>query len=265
MRMMTFNLRFENDTDGDNAWQHRREMVVDIISRYQPAVLGTQEGKCSQIRYLQECLPEYEALTPGRMPDQKIQCPTLFFRKKEISIEGGKDFWLSKTPDVHLSKDWDSAFPRMLSFAEVRVEASYRKMVAAVTHLDNMGVEARYQQAKIIAQWANRQKAPVVLMGDFNDSPASRVHRALTVPETSLRDTWEMMVQEEGESSFTHHGFSGKPRLTRMDWILVDFNFKVTHVEIIRDNLNGKYPSDHFPYIADIEFTDQHEKKILHP
>jgi endonuclease/exonuclease/phosphatase family metal-dependent hydrolase len=256
MRMMTFNLRFENDKDGDNAWLNRREMVAQIISRYQPAVLGTQEGKWSQIRYLQEQLPEYEALMPGRMPDKKIQCPTLFFRKKDISIEGGRDFWLSKTPHVHLSKDWGSAFPRMLSFAEVRIEGSYRKMVAAVTHLDNMGVEARYQQAKIISQWANQQRFPVVLLGDFNDTPASRVHGVLTVPETGLKDTWEIMYQEEGEASYTHHGFCGKPQLSRMDWILVDFNFQVIKVDIVRDNFNGKYPSDHFPYMADIEFLD---------
>ncbi len=256
MRVMTFNLRFENDKDGENAWRHRKKMVVDIILKYQPAVLGTQEGKWNQLKYLQESLPEYEVLMPGRLPDPKIQCPTLFFRKKDIHIEGGKDFWLSKTPDVHLSKDWDSAFPRMLSFAELRMENSYRKLVAAVTHLDNVGVEARYQQAKIIAQWANQQKSPLVLMGDFNDAPDSRVHDALTVPETSLRDTWNLMGLQNGETSFTHHGFCGKPQLARMDWILVDFHFQVTHVAVIRDNINGKYPSDHYPYLADIHFVD---------
>jgi endonuclease/exonuclease/phosphatase family metal-dependent hydrolase len=256
MRMMTFNLRFENDRDGDNAWVNRRGMVVDIISRYQPSVLGTQEGKWSQIRYLRDHLLEYEALMPGRLPDKKIQCPTLFFRKQDITIEGGSDFWLSKTPHVHLSKDWDSAFPRMLSFAVVRIENSYRKMVAAVTHLDNMGREARYQQAKIIAQWANQQRDPVVLMGDFNDAPGSGVHGVLTVPETSLRDTWGVMDQQEGESSYTHHGFCGRPQLARMDWILADVGFKVAKVDIVRDDFNGKYPSDHFPYMADIEFAD---------
>jgi endonuclease/exonuclease/phosphatase family metal-dependent hydrolase len=256
MRLMTFNLRFENDKDGENAWLNRRNIVVDIISRYQPAILGTQEGKWSQIQYLQDCLPEYEPLMPGRIPDKTIQCPTLFFRKNDISIEGGVDFWLSKTPDVYLSKDWDSAFPRMLSFAEVRIESSYRKMVAAVTHLDNVGIEARVQQAKIIAQWANQQRSPVVLVGDFNDGPKSRAHEALTSPETSLRDVWEIMEKGEDVDSYTHHGFCGAPQIARMDWILVDFCFRVTNVQIIRDHFNGKYPSDHYPFMADIEFVD---------
>jgi endonuclease/exonuclease/phosphatase family metal-dependent hydrolase len=256
MRIMTFNLRFENDKDGDNGWDNRRDMVVDIINRYEPSILGTQEGKWSQISFLRDRLPEYEALSPGRLPDKKIQCPTLFFKKNDISIEGGRDFWLSKTPHVHLSKDWDSAFPRMLSFAELRIESSYRKMVAAVTHLDHIGVEARYQQAKIIAEWANQQRSPVILTGDFNDGPSSRIHEALTVPRTGLRDTWELMEKEESPQAYTHHGFTGVPQLARMDWILVDVNFTVTHAEIILDHVNGKYPSDHYPYMADVEFID---------
>jgi len=255
---MTFNLRFENDTDGDNSWKNRREMVVDIICRYQPVILGTQEGRWPQIKYLQESLSDYEPLMPGRIPDKdnKIQCPTLFFRKQDISVEGGRDFWLSKTPEAHLSKDWDSAFPRMISFAEVHIESSYRRVVAAVTHLDHIGVEARYQQAKIISEWANKQRSPVILVGDFNDSPASRAHKVLTAPETSLRDSWELIEGEEDERSFTHHDFCGNSKPFRMDWILVDFSFRVTSARIIHDHVAGKYPSDHYPYMADVEFID---------
>jgi endonuclease/exonuclease/phosphatase family metal-dependent hydrolase len=253
MRVMTFNLRFENETDGPHAWDRRREMVVDVIRRYQPAVVGTQEGKWSQLTYLLEELPDYEAVMPGRLPDKHIQCPTLFFRKADIAIEGGREFWLSETPEVHLSKSWDSAFPRMISFADVRIEGSSRKMTAAVTHLDHMGAEARYRQAEIISQWANRQPHPVVLMGDFNDAPDSRVHDVLTSPATDLHDTWELAGGGDGETSFTHHGFTGIPQKNRLDWILVDSNFQVRDAQIIRDHVNEAFPSDHYPYVADIE------------
>ncbi len=253
MKVMTFNLRFENDRDGENAWVNRREMVVKIIDRYQPVILGTQEGKWTQLTYLRDQLPEYEIVTTGRTPDKTIQCPTLFFRKKECTIEAGKDFWLSKTPDVHLSKDWDSAFPRMLSFAQIRLEKSNQRIIAAVTHLDNMGVEARGHQAKIISKWVNQQKNPIILTGDFNEDPVSRAHAVLTLPQTSLCDTWERIQGSECEKSYTHHGFSGVPQLSRMDWILADPSFNVKDARIIHDEFDGRYPSDHFPYLADIE------------
>lgn len=255
MKVMTFNLRFENDRDGDNAWTNRRKLVVDVVNRYQPAILGTQEGKWSQLSYLDDCLTEYEIVAPGRIPDKKIQSPTLFLKKDECRMIAAEDFWLSKTPAVRLSKDWDSAFPRMLSFAMIRMKKTDRKIIAAVTHLDNLGVEARFQQAKVIAGWVKQQAHPVVLMGDFNDNPESAAHAVLTLPQTRLCDTWEMIEGSEAKKSFTHHGFNGIPQLSRMDWILADPCFTVTHARVIHDHFDGRYPSDHFPYLAELEWS----------
>ncbi len=255
MRVMTFNLRFENDRDGENAWSLRRDRVVAVVRRYAPDILGTQEGVWSQLTYLSEHLPHYLPFLPDRSSDDKIQCPTLYFRKDRFQVHEGRDFWLSTTPEVHLSWDWDSAFPRMLSFSRIEDENTGNRIIAAVTHLDHIGVEARYQQAKIIASWVRRQDLPVILMGDFNDGPASPAHDVLTAQETGLYDTWEALNRRETPEAYTHHGFTGIPQLARMDWILADVGFRVKHVDIVRDQFNGGYPSDHFPYIADLSAT----------
>jgi len=34
---MTFNIRFENEHDKNNAWQYRRELVVEIIKHHFPS------------------------------------------------------------------------------------------------------------------------------------------------------------------------------------------------------------------------------------
>jgi len=253
MRVMTFNLRFENDRDGENAWSNRRALVVELINAYKPAILGTQEGKWNQLMYLSEHLTDYVPNMPGREPDEKSQCPTLFFRKEWFEIESGRDFWLSKTPEIHLSKDWDSAYPRMISCAEVSSVKAQGRMTVAVTHLDHIGVEARFQQARIISEWVEKQKLPVVLMGDFNDDPASRVHEILTQPTVRLKDTWSALEGREDTGSYTHHGFNGIPQHARMDWILVSPHFEVIDARIIRDDFSGSYPSDHYPYVADVK------------
>jgi len=252
MRVMTFNLRFENEDDGDNAWHCRREMVVEIIKKYQPDILGTQEGKWSQISYLAEQLPGYVPFLPGREPDPVIQCPTLFFRKQAVVLLNGGEFWLSETPDVHLSKSWDSAFPRMISWAEVRMKNCAFPIISAVTHLDHMGAIARQEQAQMIAAWSARQSAPIVLMGDFNDAPASPAHTVLICDR--LRDTWWAMDKNDGPSSFTRHRFDGIPQVARLDWILADPCFKVRDARIVHDHSDGRYPSDHFPYVADLDY-----------
>ena len=254
MNVMTFNLRFDNENDGANAWPLRRDLVKQLVEKYKPHVLGTQEGMVSQLAYLEENLPAYHLHAPDRDLDPTCQYPTLFFHKEKFEVLEGGEFWLSLTPTVHRSKNWDSAFPRMMSYAKVRVDERGDPVWVSVTHLDHMGTEARYRQAKIIADWIKQRTAPVILMGDFNDSPGSPAHGLFTAPETGLKDTWSVFGCSETADSMTHHGFSGVPQKARMDWIMISPHFKVKRTDIIKDTIDGRYPSDHFPYMAELDW-----------
>jgi len=255
MRVMTFNLRFDNDRDGRNAWRYRCDLVIRVILHHTPAILGTQEGTCSQIDYLRDSLPAYALHVLGRVFDDTCQYPTLFVRRDTFDITGGEKFWLSETPEVHRSKSWDSAYPRMMSYAILRSTATNKILIAAVTHLDHEGLTARIKQATILAQWRKHQTDPLILMGDFNDSPDSQAHQLLTTSEIGLADTWELLDRDEGPAYFTHHGFRGIPQKARMDWILISSHFRISDAIILRDHFDGRYPSDHFPYMVDLELA----------
>jgi len=254
VRIMTFNIRFENELDKDNAWQYRRELVVEIIRHHSPSLLGTQEGKWQQLFYLKNYLSGYALSMPDRLIDDVTQYPTLFYQENRFTVLERSEFWLSKSPTIHLSKDWDSAFPRMMSYGLWVDHVSKKNFWAAVTHLDHQGSEARWQQAKIISTFFQNHDGPKILMGDFNDKPGSRVHQVLTSAESGLCDSWEVLGREEDEKSLTHHGFTGIPQKTRMDWILVSKHFRVIDAQIIRDNRDGFYPSDHYPYMVELEW-----------
>jgi endonuclease/exonuclease/phosphatase family metal-dependent hydrolase len=256
MKIMTFNLRFENDRDGENGWLYRRDLVIDLIGRYAPSILGTQEGTLNQLNYLEKNLPGYTIhIPPQRVLDEKSQYPTLFFHHDEFEPLEGEEFWLSKTPNLHLSKNWDSAFPRMMSYGLFKEKQTGRSFWALVTHLDHIGTEARRQQAGIICRWVREKREPIVLTGDFNDSPGSSIHETLTSAETALQDTWQLLGGEENERSMTTHAFDGIPRKSRIDWILVSPHFNVRDASIIRDHYDNRYPSDHFPYEVDLEWA----------
>ena len=250
MQIMTFNLRFENDRDGENSWSHRRDLLVEIIRESCPDVLGTQEGTQSQLAYLEDHLPQYQMQALGRFWDDTCQYPTLFFRADRVRLVEGGEFWLSRTPSIHRSKDWDSAFPRMMSYGLMTDLEAQKTFWIAVTHLDHMGSEARLKQAEILAEWLSERAGPHILMGDFNDVPQSAVHHRLISPRTGLRDTWQVLLRAEDEASMTHHNFHGVPQQCRMDWILVSREFRVLDAVVVRSNRDGRYPSDHFPYAA---------------
>jgi endonuclease/exonuclease/phosphatase family metal-dependent hydrolase len=254
MQIMTFNLRFDNERDGKNAWSYRRDLLIEVIAQSSPAVLGTQEGMQRQLAYLQEHLPHYRMQAHGRVWDDTCQYPTLFYRQEQFRLLEAGEFWLSKTPSVHRSKDWDSAFPRMMNFGLMEDLVNRVSFWIAVAHLDHVGHEARLEQAKILAEWFGERPGPRILMGDFNDVPDSAVHGVLTSPEMGLRDAWQVLLRGEDEASMTHHDFHGVPQQCRMDWILVSQEFQVLDAVVVRAHREGQYPSDHFPYAVELDW-----------
>jgi len=47
-------------------WEVRRDMQIDLIRKYHPNIIGTQEGLKEQIDYLASHLHEYVAVGEGR-------------------------------------------------------------------------------------------------------------------------------------------------------------------------------------------------------
>ena len=251
MILMTLNLRFQNEHDGQNGWENRKDLILELVRVHKPAFLGTQEGTVTQLRFLQEHLSGYELFAPERLWEDDCQYCSIFMRSEAVRALEGGEFWLSETPAVHRSIGWDSAFPRMMSHGLFTDLESARTILLAVTHLDNIGVEARKQQARIIRDWLALHNGPRVLMGDFNDRPGSAAHQLLTSPESGLFDTWQVLRRPEDESSMTYHKFLGVPMVCRMDWILASGEFRVEDARVVYDHSEeGRYPSDHFPYMV---------------
>jgi endonuclease/exonuclease/phosphatase family metal-dependent hydrolase len=48
----------------------------------------------------------------------------------------------------------------------------------------------------------------------------------------------------------TAHGFRGTRKGNKIDYIFTPSNVKVLEAQILYDNIDGRYPSDHFPVTA---------------
>ena len=69
----------------------------------------------------------------------------------------------------------------------------------------------------------------------------------------TLTDAWATTAAKTGPRG-TFHGFKGQPGQARIDWILFRGLARATQVETITKNTGGRYPSDHFPVFAELEF-----------
>ncbi len=252
MRLLTFNLRFANPLDGPNHWDHRKELVVETIFALNPDLIGTQEGTVPQLEYLTDHLQGFLPLVAHRQVDPTCQYPTIFYRRG-FQVKDSGEFWLSETPSVHRSISWDSAFPRMVTYGLFREAGRDLWFYFSNTHLDHISSLARHHGARLIREFFADKNEPLILVGDFNEPPDAAVFQELTNPGHRLVDSWRTL-HPQGPEPPTQHNFDGQPRGHRIDWILVTAPFRVTKAEVVVYNHSGRYPSDHFPYIAEVDY-----------
>ncbi|MGX5728924.1 endonuclease/exonuclease/phosphatase family protein [Pseudoxanthomonas beigongshangi] len=253
LKVMSFNVRLPTDADGDNRWQARKDILVDTVRAQHPAVFGTQELFAEQGDYIVRHLPGYAWFGVGRRGDAEgagDEHMGVFYLRDELKVIESGDFWLSDTPEVAGSITWGNLYPRMVTWALFERIADGRRFYFFNTHLPyrDQDEPIRERGAALLLQRVSALPAdvPVVVTGDFNTGPESRVHALLT---GDLVDAWERSGQRSGPEA-TFHAFSGKAD-RRIDWILVR-GFDVGPVATVTDQQNGRYPSDHFPVVAEL-------------
>lgn len=256
LKIMTFNVRFDNPQDGPNAWPFRKELVVRTILEESPDLLGTQECTLAQLQYLMENLKGYAACFPPRQRDDdpRVQMPTIFFRQDRLSNLECGEFWLSETPEVYRSKSWEAAFPRLFTHGKFLFVPAGVKLWFADTHLDHVSAQARFMAARMILAWVSRKRLPLVIVGDFNEDAGGPVHRILTGGKGKLQDVWTDAGGAEGSPGpSTIHHFTGKGEGGRIDWILASRHFKTLESHLVQ-RPEG-FPSDHFPFVATLQLV----------
>jgi endonuclease/exonuclease/phosphatase family metal-dependent hydrolase len=248
LRVMTFNVRVPVDT-GMNAWANRRDLMVKVIKAEHPDLLGTQELTEEQGEYLVAHLPGYAWFGQGREGGTKGEHMGVFYRTDRLKVERSGDFWLSDTPDVPGSKTWGQPYPRMVTWAHFRRHDGGGAFDYFNTHFPYRpeDVRARMLSAEEILQRIGKlpSGARVILAGDFNCAPDTPVHAKLT---KGLHDAWMTAASHSGPEK-TFHNFTGNPD-QRIDWIL-SRGFKAIDVRTITTHDGARYPSDHFPVVAD--------------
>lgn len=251
IKIISSNIRFDNPSDGINAWNFRKDLLSKTFTSLSADLICSQEGRIDQLKDLESLLCNYKLEDSHRDWIKERMYPCLYVR--EISCLRTGDFWLSKTPDVAGSISFNSAFPRLCTWGEFQYET--KQFFVFNMHLDHTEESVRIEQAKVAIQEIkkiNTNKLPIILVGDYNTGPNSKVHDLLT-SSLSLSDPWIKLNQKE-ESSY--HMFKGHfDEGARIDWILISDEFNCEEIKLIKAHKGNVYISDHFPVYAKIKLT----------
>lgn len=246
---MTFNLRVNVPEDGSNAWPHRKHRAAAIIAAASPDFFGTQEGTKAMLKDLDEALPAYNRIGTGRLGEEDHphdEYCAIYYKHAELSLLEHGQFWLSDTPTVPGSISWDSSLPRICTWALFQSgRTAGLSFYVLNTHFDHMGSIARQQSAQLMLEQIRHlggdEPIPVILMGDLNAYPGEP---EIALLKGQLQDAYTLLSEPTG---CTFHDFKGGTSGEPIDYIFTTPDIVMTETHIHRDQVDGGYPSDHYP------------------
>ena len=257
VRVMSFNIRNSHAND----WEARKGLVYEVIGDYAPDVLGLQEANSFQLEDLSNEFPQYGKVGEGSMGGSKGQHSAILFLEERFKLTDSGSFWLSENP-TQPSKSWRSAHHRICTWVELLGRKTDRTLYIYNTHMDDGSREARENGCRMIMEHieAKVQAAPFVFMGDFNareDSEALKIIKGNSEARQNagikMVDSFRVLYPDR-ENVGTYNGFTGQSDGPKIDYIMIKPNMKVREASILQTNLEGRYPSDHFPVTAQLGF-----------
>jgi endonuclease/exonuclease/phosphatase family metal-dependent hydrolase len=257
LTVMSFNIRVPVD-QGENAWENRRDRVVQVIKEHEPDFVGTQEAVAGQALFLDQALEDYRYIGRGRNKDGSGSGVQIYYRhdRWKPDPEDNGSFQLSDTPEIAGSNTWGLYWKRMTSWARFLEHETGNAIYHFNTHLDVRGKGHLRSVALISKKILERvdSTVPVILSGDFNAVESSQAIMELQLAPLALVDAFRQ-VHPNAKHVGTSGGFPPDPEGKRIDYIFTDQCIEVIDSQIIRQGPGGTpFPSDHFAVISHIRF-----------
>jgi len=236
--------------DGPNQWDNRKQQVVDLIDEYDLNFIGLQEVLPMQFDYLRRELNQFSWIYRTRETDPSLGEGTpIGYLTSEWDTVWTETFWLSATPEIPGSNTWQAACNRVATWALFTHMHSGDSILVCNTHYDHIAQEAREKSSLLIMSKLEDSglDCPFILMGDLNAAPNNP--SVLTLTDKLYDPYLDFHASDSVHGTF--NGFKGIQKGNRIDYIFFQGISEVGALDIVRDHVNGQYPSDHFPIFSE--------------
>jgi endonuclease/exonuclease/phosphatase family metal-dependent hydrolase len=256
IKVMTFNIRYDNPRDSINAWPNRIGILCGLLKEEKPDLLGLQEALWYQYEEIDSALSGYSSVAIGRDDGKKKgEMNPLFYNVNRFELVRDSTFWLSETSGTPGSKGWGASLPRIVTWVELTDKNLHKPLFYFNTHFAHDSDSARVMSAGILLKEVRRiaGKNNFIITGDFNMAPDSKAYSIITEASLSrplLKDSFLISKTKPEGPGYTFNGWSDKPGKNRIDYIFVRRGSKVLNHSTIIKKEGRVFISDHWPVRA---------------
>ena len=251
INIATYNIRYNNLTDGENIWGNRKEVVRDLIRYHEFDIFGIQEGMVDQVEYLSSEMLEYAFIGKGRIDgEKKGEYSAIFYNKSRFKLLNNGDFWLSETCDKP-SFGWDAACIRICSWGKFEDKMTKKVFFFFNVHFDHVGEEARKKSGNLMVKKIQEISKGIssFCVGDFNSTPDTQQIKTIKMVLSDSKDVSLITYGPEG----TFNGFDyNAPMEKRIDYVFTSEKIKVLKYGVLTDSYKQHFPSDHQPVVVKV-------------
>lgn len=242
LKVMTFNIKnklinFPKDQ------QDRLNGVINIIKKELPDVVGLQEVTKKTKKIIENKLEEYYVLGNPRLNSIKYfeEYNTVLIKKNDIKVLEYKTIHLF---NKH-KHDFFSFCPRICTYVKICYKGHIIDIIN--THLDHVFNYTRRHQLMKISEIINKiGNEATIIMGDFNMTPQNKNiinfiqnrfnNISFEIHESTIRQKW---------------------RKQPIDHILISKNITFYDLKLIKNKVDNKYPSDHYPIVVTLKLSKE--------
>ena len=168
--------------------------------------------------------------------------------------------FVSETPDTPKTQGWDAACVRIVTWGKFYLCASQQEIFVYNTQLDHVGQKSREESSKLL--WERMLQiagdAPLFIP-PHELVQLLHLSRMRTTATRSLARNgeadWRRLIQVPWLGWFKNDDEKMAVRAANhIDWIFFRLQMIVLTTEVITEDRNGNYPSDHYPIQTEVLF-----------
>ncbi len=137
-KIASYNIRMQTEWDkGERNWSVRLPLVVKTIEQNGFDLMGLQEVTPGQLVDLDASLTGWARVGECREGGGKGEASPIYYKTARFELLSTETFALSETPAVLGSRSWETACPRICTWAKLRDKLTGKTFRYYNTHLDH--------------------------------------------------------------------------------------------------------------------------------